>query len=153
MLVLKELSQENLFDVIKLWDTLDDKQKRCVAHNAVSVAQAYVNPQAWPRAIYEDDVLVGFVMLSLHDTDIPESDQPSYMLWRYMVAKPYQGKGIGKKVLDLLCEKAKNDGQKYLYTSCMMEDQMPYQFYMSYGFTDTHERDGEEEILKMRIHA
>ena len=151
MIYLKEITKDNLFDVIKLSEMLDEKQKRCVAHNAISIAEAYVKPQAWPRAIYDDETLVGFVMLALHDDDIVESDQPSYLLWRFMIAKPYQSKGYGKKVLDLIMEKAKQDKQKYLYTSCMMEDDMPYQFYLSYGFEDIHEKDGEEEILRKRV--
>jgi diamine N-acetyltransferase len=148
MIYLKEITKDNLFDVIKLSETLDEKQKRCVAHNAVSIAEAYVKPQAWPRAIYDDETLVGFVMLALHDDDIIESDQPSYLLWRFMIAKPYQNKGYGKKVLYLIMEKARQDKQKYLYASCMVEDAMPLKFYLSYGFEDTHEKDGDEEIIK-----
>src|SRR3989339_27044 len=153
MIQLKEITKDNLFDVIKLSETLDDKQKRCVAHNAVSIAEAYVKPQAWPRAIYNDDQLVGFVMLALHDDDIKDSDQPSYLLWRFMIAKPFQHLGYGRKVLDLLVEKTKSDHQKYLYTSCMVEDEMPYQFYISYGFEDTYEKDGDEEILKFLVNS
>jgi diamine N-acetyltransferase len=148
---LKIINEDNVLDIIKLWTTLDDYQKSCVAPNAVSLAQAYASKRAWPRAIYDNQTPVGFVMLALHDDDIPKEDQPSYYLWRFMIAKEYQNKGIGKKVLDLIYAKAKEDKQKYLYTSCEVEGDMPYAFYMSYGFEDINIKDGSEEILKIRI--
>ncbi|HOI85573.1 MAG TPA: GNAT family N-acetyltransferase [Acholeplasmataceae bacterium] len=151
MIQLKPLDRENLFHVIDLSDTLSDEQKKCVAPNVISIAQAYVNPQAWPNAIYDDDRLVGFVMLALHDSDIPEEDQPSYFLWRFMIKKDEQSKGYGKKVLDILIEKSRREGQKYLYTSCHIEGDMPYQFYTKYGFVDTHIFDDGEEILKYKL--
>lgn len=151
MIELREVTPQNIFEVIKLSDTLDEYQKRCVAPNAVSLAQAYVSPQAWPRAIYHNDELVGFVMLALHDDDIHEEDQPAYYLWRFMMAKQHQQKGYGKKVLDLIVQKAKEDGQKYLYLSCEMEGDMPYRFYTSYGFIDTGIMDDGEEVLKLKL--
>lgn len=152
MIHLKDISQDNLFKVTALSDTLTDVQKKCVAPNIVSIAQAYVNlDRAWPKAIYNDDELVGFVMLALHDDDIPKEDQPAYFLWRFMIAKPYQSQGFGKQVLDIIYQKCIDDDVKYLYTSCEMHDEMPYRFYMNYGFIDTHEKDDDEEILKIRI--
>ena len=51
-----------------------------VAPNAASLAQAHFSENAWLRAIYADDTLVGFVMLY----DAP--DEQEYFLWRYMIA-------------------------------------------------------------------
>lgn len=151
MIELREVTKENIWEIMKLSDTLDDYQKRCVAPNSVSLAQAYVNPQAWPRAIYHNDDLVGFVMLSLHDEEIEKEDQPAYYLWRFMISKPHQQKGYGRKVLDLIVEKAINEGQKYLYLSCEMEGEMPYRFYTAYGFIDTGIMDDGEEVLKLKL--
>ncbi|MFA5493043.1 MAG: GNAT family N-acetyltransferase [Bacteroidales bacterium] len=150
MIHLKELDKNNLFEVIKIHDTLTEYQKRCVAPNVVSIAQAYVNPQAWPRVIYHDTEIIGFVMISLHDEDIPKEDQPSYYLWRLMIKKDAQNHGFGKKVLDIIVHKAKEEKQKYLYTSCEMEDSMPYKFYIAYGFIDTGLNDGEQ-VLKLKL--
>ncbi|MBN2268667.1 MAG: GNAT family N-acetyltransferase [Acholeplasmataceae bacterium] len=150
MIFLKELDRKNLFEVIKMHDTLTEYQKKCVAPNVVSIAQAYVNPQAWPRVIYHDDEIIGFVMISTHDDDIPKEDQPSYYLWRFMIKKDAQNLGYGKQVLDMIIQKAKDEHQKFLYTSCEMEGPMPYQFYISYGFIDTGINDGEQ-ILKLNL--
>ena len=151
MIYLKDVTKENLFDIIKLHDTLTDIQKKCVAPNVVSIAQAYVNPQAWPKGIYDDQELIGFVMLALSDEDIDDADQPAYFLWRFMIRRDVQNKHYGKRVLDLLVEKARAEGQKYLYTSCDMKNPMPYQFYISYGFMDTGVTHDDEEILKLKL--
>ncbi len=150
--VLKEINEGNFSDIIKLSDTLEDFQKRCVAPNVISLAQAYIYyDTAWPRAIYLDDIVIGFVMLSLDDSDIVEADQPAYYLWRFMIAKQFQAKGYGKKVLDLLIEKCREDNIEYLYTSCNMDTDQPYNFYINYGFVDTGEMDDDEEVLKIKV--
>lgn len=149
---LRPIDEKNVFDVIKLSDTLSDEHKRNVAPNVVSLAQAYVHLDiAWPRAIYDGEEPIGFVMLSLFDPDIPVEDRPAYMLWRFMVKTDRQRQGIGKQVLDLIVEKCKKDGIQTLYTSCVMERPEPYRFYVNYGFLDTGEDDDNERILKMRI--
>lgn len=151
MIHFKKINQENLFQIIQLYETLDEKQKKCVAPNHISLAQAYVTKNVWVRSVYNDEIPIGFVMLKLIDEEIPNEDQPSYFLWRFMIAKDFQNKGYGKKVLDLLTKKTKDDNQKYLYTSCEMLENMPYQFYLDYGFIDTHEIDDGEQVLKLKI--
>lgn len=152
MITLRDLTQDNIFKVIKLWDTLEDSQKKSVAPNVVSIAQAYVNlDRAWPKAIYLFEEPIGFVMVALKDEDIPNEDQPAYFLWRFMMERSHQNHGYGKMVLDLIKEKCIKDGIQYLYVSCTMHEPMPYQFYIRYGFVDTHEMDDDEQILKMKI--
>lgn len=152
MIYLKEVDRDNIFQIIELWDTLEDYQKKSVAPNVLSLAQAYVSRHmAWPKAIYLDDKPIGFVMLALEDDEIKEEDQPSYFLWRFMIAKPFQGMGYGKQVLDQIYEMCKKNHMKYLFVSCHMHHAMPYQFYINYGFVDTHEKFDDEEILKLTI--
>ena len=150
-LSLQALTTDNLMVVIKLSDTLTDYQKSCVAPNMYSIAEAYVNPgNAWPRAIYLDDTPIGFVMLSLIPDEIEEPDK-SYYLWRYMIALDYQNKGYGKSILDLIVDKCRADNKDYLYTSCEMHGDMPYQFYLKYGFIDTGIVAYGEQVLKLDI--
>lgn len=152
MITLREITQDNIISIIKLSSTLDESQQKSVAPNAVSIAQAYVYlDKAWPRAIYLDEEPIGFVMMALYDDEIKEEDQPAYFLWRFMISKEHQGKGYGKKVIELLKEKTKQDGKKYLYVTCTMHEAMPYEFYMKQGFIDTHEMDEDEQILKMKM--
>ena len=148
---LKKIDQDNFDDVIGLSATLTDYQKKCVAPNVYSLAEAraYGN-KLWPRAIYLDDKPIGFAMLALQDKQVPESDRPGYYLWRMMIAAPYQRMGYGTKALDLIVKKTRRDRQKTLYTSCQMKGPQPYRFYIGYGFTDTGLNDGEQ-ILKIDL--
>jgi diamine N-acetyltransferase len=151
-LSLRPVTGDNFSQVVKLSETLTEYQKTCVAPNMVSLAQAYVHyDRAWPRAIYVDDEVVGFVMLALHDDDIPNDDQPAYFLWRFMMAKEHQQKGYGRRVLDMIVNKCREDHIKTLYTSAEFQGDQPLQFYLKYGFKDTGIIDDGEKVLKIEI--
>ena len=149
---LKRITENNFNDVIALSNTLTEHQKRCVATNLKSLAQAYVHRKvAWPRAIYLGNKPIGFIMLDLKPEDIDKKDIPAYYLWRFMIAKGYQQKGYGSSVLDLIVEKCKKDQIKTLYTSCDIEEDQPLNFYLKYGFSNTQIMDEDELVLKLLI--
>ena len=88
---LREVTRETLRSVCKL-DAGDGATQ--VAPNAVSIAEASFYDEAWFRAIYDDDALVGFVML--YDPTLAEkADEPDFFLWRLMIDKTHQRKGLG----------------------------------------------------------
>ena len=60
MVTLKEITAENFWDCIAL--RVSDAQADFVTPNAVSIAQAKVQPECIPLAVYSDDTLVGFAM-------------------------------------------------------------------------------------------
>jgi diamine N-acetyltransferase len=150
MIHLKEITPKNLKTCLDLYDTLDDVQKKQVAPNAVSLAQAYVHHDvAWPRVIVENDRVVGFIMLELDAKDIPEYNRPGHYIWRMMIGKQYQNKGYGTQTLDLIKNKCQKEGLKSLYVSCSMGHDMPYQFYINNGFMDTGYDAHGERYLKL----
>ena len=152
MIQLKKLSPKNLKSCLDLYDTLDSVQKKQVAPNAVSLAQAYVHSDvAWPRVIVENDRVVGFIMLELDAKDIPEYNRPGHYIWRMMIGKQYQNKGYGTQTLDLIKNKCQKEGLKSLYVSCSMGHDMPYQFYINNGFMDTGYDAHGERFLKLLI--
>ncbi len=65
---LKEVTRQTLRAVCKL-DAGDGGTQ--VAPNAVSIAEASFYDESWFRAIYDEDVLVGFLML--YDPTLAES--------------------------------------------------------------------------------
>lgn len=150
MIQLKKLSPNNLKECLDLYDTLDDVQKKQVAPNAVSLAQAYVHPDvAWPRVIVDDDTVVGFIMLELDAKEIPEYNRPGHYIWRMMIGKAYQNKGYGKQTLEVIKSKCQEEGLKSLYVSCTITCDMPYQFYIKNGFADTGYEEQGERYLKV----
>lgn len=148
-IMLKEVNDDNLSKIIKLSETLTESQKNCVAPNVVSFAQAYFADTPWFRGIYLDEVPIGFVMLETFNKDLPEEDQPSAYLWRYMIAKDYQNKGYGSQILNQIIDFFTKQGYRTMYTSTVMEEpESPYNFYIKYGFTDTGKQEEGEQVLK-----
>ena len=90
-------------------------------------------------------------MLGLDNYIAEEKDWPVYFLWRFMIGTEYQGKGYGKQTLDLIVQKCKEEGRKYLYVSSTSIDPMPYQMYINYGFEDIGLVDDIENELKLKI--
>lgn len=152
MITLQDVSYENLRAVIKIYETLSESDKKHVAPNVVSLAEAYLNYDiAWPKAIVLDETIIGFVMLGLDNYIAKEEEWPVYFLWRFMIGGEYQGKGYGKAVLNMLVDKCKAENIRYLYVSSTKYDPMPYEMYIKYGFVDTGEVDDGEQVLKLKI--
>ena len=127
---LREVTIETLWPVCQLSETLSPAHKKMVANNAFSIAEAHFHPQrAWFRAIYADEVPVGFLMLS------DDPDKAEYFLWRLMIGGPYQRMGFGRRALDLLVEHVKTrPGATELVTSCGEGEGSPLGFYRRLGF-------------------
>lgn len=95
-----------------------------------------------PYAIYNDGIMVGFVMAVYQpiDVDNPEDDEDIYYLPRLMIDKKYQGKGYGKeamkKIIDIMktCPYGKVDA---VVLSCSRDNTIAYMLYKSLGFIDT----------------
>jgi predicted acetyltransferase len=135
---LREITGETFRDICRLTDTLIGPQRYMVAPNAISLAEASFSKQARFRAIYADETPVGFIMW--HDGVSGKDDWsiPGYFLWRFMMARPHQGKGFAKKALRLLVDELKALGATELRSSCGTGPGSPEGFYLNFGFT----RDG-----------
>ncbi len=142
---LREVTRETAREIMRL-DVSPD-QKRFVAPNSVSIAQAYFDrDHAWFRAIYAGEVPVGFVMLY----DDPE--EPKYFLWRLMIDARYQGHGYGWRALELLTEHVRSRPMAhFLFTSCVPVEGGPGPFYEKFGFRYTGEEDEGERVMKLDL--
>ncbi|MCP4143631.1 MAG: GNAT family N-acetyltransferase [Chloroflexi bacterium] len=142
---LREVTRETFWQVIKLG--VAEEQKKFVAPNAVSIAEAHFYPEeAWFRAIYADETPVGFLMLS----DTPKKAE--YFLWRLMVDAKYQGMGFGRYAIDLLIKhvKARPNASKLL-TSCVPGEGSPFNFYKKLGFEPTGEIEDGEDVMELNF--
>jgi diamine N-acetyltransferase len=140
----REITEETVVPICKLSDTLSEAQKKMVAPNAYSIAQAHFNKFAWFRAIYADDSPVGFIML------YDNLEKPEYYLWRLMIAGPYQGMGFGERAIELLVDYVRTrPGAKELKVSCGEGEASPEEFYTKLGFKRTGEMEGEEVVLSL----
>ena len=141
---LREVTVESLMSILKLRVTRE--QRRFVASNAVSIAQAHFSPEAWFRAIYAGETPVGFLMMSVP----PEEGE--YYLWRFMIDARHQGKGYGRRALELLIEHVKGQPNgKELTLSHVPGAGSPEEFYRKLGFEHTGEEEGEERVMKRTL--
>jgi diamine N-acetyltransferase len=141
---LREVTAETVRIICRL--EVSEEQKKFVAPNAVSIAEAYFEPKAWFRAIYADETPVGFLML------YDDPDGPEYFLWRYMIDARYQELGFGKRAMDLLVEYVRSrPGARELALSCHPGQDGPEPFYRHYGFRLTGRMLGNEAEMRIEL--
>lgn len=126
-----------------------------VAPNAVSIAQAYFHPEAWFRAVYADDEVVGFVMLEDSSLKKPPPPELQVGLWRFMIDAQHKRKGYGRAALRLVIAdvQRRHPELKRFATSCVKAPGTPRPFYESLGFVFSGEMDEDEEIGWLRLPA
>ncbi len=139
---LREVTKENLWDIFKL--EVAPEQRRYVASNSVSIAQAYFDREtAWFRAIYADENPVGFLMLS------DDASKQEYFLWRLMIDARYQKFGFAKRALESLFDYVRTrPGGKEILTSYVPGDEGPQGFYEKMGFTPTGQVEDGEVVMR-----
>jgi len=142
---LREITADTVRAVTKLKVT--EYQNRFVAPNAVSLAQALFSPDAWYRAIYRGDELVGFVMLSDQTQLDPVPENPHLWVWRLMVDARFQRQGIGRAAMHLVIAHARAKGVfERLMISYVPAEGSPEPLYRSLGFVPTGRVDEDGEI-------
>ena len=160
MLRLEKINGKNVWDILKL--SVNDDQREFVASNEVSIIEAYTNVTnngyAFPFGIYEDDTLVGFVMIGYDKDDYwddaPQIADNNYNLWRLMIDKRYQQKGYGRKAIELALEFIKTfpcGRAEYCWLSYETDNKVAKDLYESFGFEENGEMDGEEIIAVLKL--
>lgn len=138
-LALAELTSDNLPGLIRLPPAPGEKST--VAPVAWSIAEAYVTPTAWPRAIVDDDEVVGFVMANWD----PDSEIEAFRggIWRLNVADEAQGRGVGRFAVEQVAAEARRRGYDKITVLWEPGADGPEQFYLKVGFRITGELFGE----------
>lgn len=148
MINLRKITEENFVDAFNL--KLGKNQVKFVSHPIRSLAQAYVyRDQCQPFGIYEDDTMVGYVMV-IYDYDIPEYD-----IWHMMIDEHCQGKGFGSAALDKVLEYIKTKpfgGSDRVTLTCNKENEIAMSLYARKGFIATGNEDEDEVELSLLLH-
>ncbi|RXJ04294.1 GNAT family N-acetyltransferase [Anaerobacillus alkaliphilus] len=135
MIMLKEVTKENWFDVILLRSGEDQENRifeRDIASNCLSLAQASIEKQWITRAVYVDEKLVGFAMYGFSD------ELKEYEVCRFMIDYNFQGNGYGKEGLKLVMEDMINRFQcERIVLTFHPENEKAKNLYEKIGFTDT----------------
>ena len=137
--------------ICDLSETLPPAQRKMVADNVWSIAEAHFSPSAWMRAIYAGETPIGFIMTHTGSDYENGIDCPGVFLWRLMIAGPYQGRGHGRRALEKLIQYLKAMGIPLLYTSCGQGEGSPEGFYRKLGFIPTGDHYDHEIELVLRL--
>jgi len=149
IITLREITSDNVRAVCAL--EVEEAQEGNVAANAISLAEAYVHhEEAWPRAVYADEELVGFVMVYDPST-VEEPDEPDFFLWRLMVDRRAQHRGYGRAAVELAIEHARARGAERILVSHVRQSTTLGRFYASFGFAYTGREDGGELYMALAL--
>lgn len=136
---LRPVTQDNYEAICDL--TVAETQKHYVASNLWSLVEAAFNDDYQTRAIYLQEVPVGFFMW------VPE-DANKISIWRFMVDQRYQQKNIGRTALALLLDELKaTAGLKQIEICYAPENPVAKDFYASFGFVEVGMDDDNEDML------
>ena len=144
MVQLKPVTGENLDEVLAL--KVHESQAGFVSTTAESLAQAYVYPEtAFPFAVYDDQTVVGFIMMGYYEA------KQYYTLWKLLIDERYQHRGYGGKALELGIAFLKEKFRvKEIYTGVIPENQAAKELYHSIGFEETGLFENGMEELCLR---
>lgn len=140
MIFFKEITKENFWECIEL--SVSKEQVDFVTTNAISIAQSKVQPECIPLAVYDNNIMVGFIMYCI------DEDDGEYWIYRMMIDEIYQGKGYGKKTLEKLLEIIKQDDcHNKIFLGVKKENEHAVKLYKRFGFEFNGQEFGKEHIM------
>ena len=162
MIHLEKVTYQNALAACEL--SIFESQYPFVADNEESLVEAYLAvtsdaSYAYPFAVYDDDTLVGFLMLGYNEYVLEDPDAPAYLrntysLWRLMIDKRYQKKGIGREAVRLALEFVRTwprGKAETCVTSYNLENEVAKRLYASFGFEENGEMDEDEIIAVLKL--
>ena len=148
---LVEITHANFGDVFAL--RTHKSQESFVAPMAKSLGQALVPPhedghavQPWFRAVEADGVVAGFVMLALRG-----EHQPETFLWRLLIDRMHQRRGIASAALDLVEDELRSMGDETVLVSWVDGRGSPRRFYEARGYEPTGEIEYGEVVARKTL--
>lgn len=142
----RPVERDNFIDVVKL--SVHDSQRGFVASNVFSIAEAKVEPDWVPLAVYAGDELVGFTMYGY------EEREGRWWIFRLMVGAEHQGKGYGKAAMrKLIKEMVAEHGMESIFISYDLGNDAAAGLYRGLGFRETGEIDQGEIVAELRVNG
>ncbi|OIJ43306.1 acetyltransferase domain protein [Massilia timonae] len=127
---------------------LPPEQDRWLANNAYSIAQASFYPDWRMRAIYHDGAPAGFLLYDVASRD----EAGHYGIYRFMVDHPRQGRGIGRRALQLLLAELRAQPDAQRITICYKPENVAARaLYRSCGFVEVGVDELGEMIGEIRL--
>lgn len=154
-LTYREITEDNWRAVANL--SLKPGQTGNLAPNVWSLCEAAYSEDAWVRAIYADETLVGMLMMAIWDPD------EAYYIWRFMIDGRYQGLGYGQRGVEFAIAHIRQHNPQAKTLGVMSTppegktsenplkivkpEDSPFEFYRKLGFRQTEPPDEDGEIM------
>ena len=140
---LKEITRDNFEQVIDL--ELTEAQRSHLTPNVRSLVESHYHPEThYPRAIYVDDQIAGFILWSI---DLPDE----VIIFRFMVDAKWQKKGIGRQALQVAIDEiSSHDGVDEILICYSPENSIAKRVYLSMGFVEQG-MDGDDMIATLKV--
>ena len=139
---LEKITEDNYRECLGL--KVGEEQTSFVSSNMKSLASAYVYyNRVTPFAIYNDELMVGFMLLRFNEK------YNNYFIWQLMIDERYQSKGYGKQALKLAIEWMKKDERCCeIVTTYIEGNEKAKKLYTQLGFQRMNEiEDGEIDMV------
>ncbi|WP_052255025.1 GNAT family N-acetyltransferase [Salinicoccus sp. YB14-2] len=150
MVELKEITEDNFYEVIELKVNDAQEASKFVAPNVKSIAECWLyrkDENVFPYAVYNEDEIVGFLLLDL------DEEEREYMIWRMMVDEKHQGRGHGRKIVETVIERAGNDKGYDVLIADYVEGNVQMKYLLeSLGFKRTgFDTENNEVLMRLNI--
>ncbi|KIX04123.1 uncharacterized protein Z518_07676 [Rhinocladiella mackenziei CBS 650.93] len=154
-LTFRQVNEDNWRAVAKL--SLKDGQTGNLLPNVWSLCEAHYDEDAWVRAIYADETLVGMLMMAIWDPG------EAYYIWRFMIDARYQNLGYGRRGVEFAIAHIRQHNPRAKLLRVMSTppegkksenplenvrpEDSPYRFYQKLGFKEIAPPDEDGEIM------
>ncbi|MER7499704.1 GNAT family N-acetyltransferase [Nonomuraea pusilla] len=141
---LDDLTLETWEEVADL--AVADDQRHLVAPNLYSIAESRFLPGFLTRAVMHDGQAVGFAMYG------PDPDDGQVWLYRLMIDRAHQGKGLGRAALRQVIAHVRDElGAPVLRLGVRADNAAATALYASAGFVPTGQVFGDETVMELRL--
>ena len=142
------ISRDTFDDVIEL--ELETSQESNLPSNVFSIAESTLSETFHPRAICLDGRVVGFLMYQFGE--IGDFDQDECTIWRFMIDRSQQNKGIGKTAMSLVLEEIRSHNRcKLVDIYYGSKNTAAKKLYARFGFKEVGYRDDGDIIAERPI--
>ncbi|CRL59388.1 GNAT family N-acetyltransferase [Proteus vulgaris] len=141
---LKPITSDN-YEEISLLE-VEEYQEDYIASNMWSLVEAAYNENYIVRGIYLSDKSVGFFMWV-------KENPYKITIWRFMIDKVHQNKGLGREALHIALSEIKQDKQINEIEICYNPlNPVAKKFYSSFGFEEIGlDKDGDDMLVVIRV--
>ena len=146
MVSLVEIDRHNYLSILDL--SVREEQRAFVASNQYSLAQAYVQPECVPLALYVENKPVGFAMYCIDEND------REYWIYRLMIDQRHQRRGYGREAMLLLINRIRcemDENRHRIYISFEPENEAAKMLYENLGFVPDGRVEYGEIVYRLEV--